>query len=394
LRDVMTEQVRLSGGQDVNVTKWLSRAALECIGQGGLGYAFHALDDTKSDSYSETLKRLGPAYFSLLLYRQFLPYLSKIGSPRFRRAVVDAVQWWGTLQELKDVSDKLHNITKEIYGAKVAALEKGDGFAAHQIGQGKDIMSVLLKANLSASEEDKLPDDEVFGQMNGLIFAAHDTATSAMSRILHLLALNQDAQKKLREEVTAARNTFGGDLNYDTLTSLPYLDAVCRETLRVYPPLTHFVRTTSKDIVLPLLWPIKSADGKLTINEIPLRKNTNVIGSILGANRCVEIWGPDGEDWKPERWLKHLPESVSKARLPGVYSYMMTFIGGGRACIGFKFAEMEMKLILSVLLEKFAFHPGQEEIFWNMGGVASPVVKDSKTNYPQLPLKVTFIDGE
>ncbi len=55
----MSEQVRLTGGQDVNVMKWLSRAALEFIGQGGLGYSFRALDDAKTDSYSETLKRLG-----------------------------------------------------------------------------------------------------------------------------------------------------------------------------------------------------------------------------------------------------------------------------------------------------------------------------------------------
>jgi len=59
LREVLSEQVRLADGQDVNVMKWLSRAALEFIGQGGLGYAFHALDDTKTDTYSETLKRLG-----------------------------------------------------------------------------------------------------------------------------------------------------------------------------------------------------------------------------------------------------------------------------------------------------------------------------------------------
>ncbi len=107
-----------------------------------------------------------------------------IGSPKFRRAVVDALPWT-SLQELKGVIDKLHSISKEIFDVKVAAFEKGDEFVAHQVGQGKDIMSVLcqsfsdsrlsfdsqliivptVKANWSASKEDKLPDDEVFGQM-------------------------------------------------------------------------------------------------------------------------------------------------------------------------------------------------------------------------------------
>ena len=56
-----------------------------------------------------------------------------------------------------------------------------------------------------------------------------------MSRILSVLAQNPDEQSKLREEVTTARKEHG-DLDYDKLQSLPYLDAVCRETLRVYPP--------------------------------------------------------------------------------------------------------------------------------------------------------------
>lgn len=73
---------------------------------------------------------------------------------------------------------------------------------------------------------------------------------------------------------------------------------------------------------MPLLWPIKSADGKSTIKEVPIKKNTNVIMSILGANRNTEIWGPDAEEWKPERWLKPLPESVSKAHMPGIYASM------------------------------------------------------------------------
>ncbi len=73
---------------------------------------------------------------------------------------------------------------------------------------------------------------------------------------------------------------------------------------------------------MPLLWPIKSADGKSTISEVPIKNNTNVIISVLGANRSTEIWGPDAEDWKPERWLKPLPESVAKAHMPGVYASM------------------------------------------------------------------------
>ncbi|KAH9950796.1 hypothetical protein B0H21DRAFT_681895, partial [Amylocystis lapponica] len=46
-------------------------------------------------------------------------------------------------------------------------------------------------------------------------------------------------------------------------------------------------------------------------------------------------------EWKPERWLSPLPSTVTEARVPGVYSNLVTFLGGGRGCIGFKFSEVE-----------------------------------------------------
>jgi hypothetical protein len=80
--------------------------------------------------------------------------------------------------------------------------------------------------------------------------------------------------------------------------------------------------STCEDIVLPLAWPVKSADGKREITSIPLQKGTDVIVSIYNANRSTRIWGPDAEEWKPERWLSPLPESVAKAHVPGVYASM------------------------------------------------------------------------
>lgn len=66
-----------------------------------------------------------------------------------------------------------------------------------------------------------------------LLFAAMDTTSNAMSRIVHMLSENQNAQDRLREELVNAQQEVGGDLDYDTLHELPYLDAVCRETLRL-----------------------------------------------------------------------------------------------------------------------------------------------------------------
>ena len=65
-----------------------------------------------------------------------------------------------------------------------------------------------------------------------LTFAAMDTTSGVLGRILFLLSIHQDVQNKLRQEITKARKS--GDLSYDELVALPYLEAVCRETLRMY----------------------------------------------------------------------------------------------------------------------------------------------------------------
>ena len=80
---------------------------------------------------------------------------------------------------------------------------------------------------------------------------------------------------------------------------------------------------TRKDMILPLSRPIPGSikDGN-PIHEVHIKNNTKVIVSILAANRNKDVWGEDAEEWKPERWLSPLPDSVAKAHLPGVYASM------------------------------------------------------------------------
>ena len=69
---------------------------------------------------------------------------------------------------------------------------------------------------------------------SAILFAAFDTSSTALSRILYLLALDPQRQVRLRQEIAEARN--GGDIPFDVLTTLPLLDGVVKETLRVYVP--------------------------------------------------------------------------------------------------------------------------------------------------------------
>ena len=66
-----------------------------------------------------------------------------------------------------------------------------------------------------------------------MTFAAMDTTSNVLSQILHLLAQHQDVQTRLRSEILEARHG-GQEFSYDQLCALPLLDAICRETLRLY----------------------------------------------------------------------------------------------------------------------------------------------------------------
>ncbi|KAF9002260.1 cytochrome P450 [Cyathus striatus] len=388
LHNTLVSQIQ-NGANELDMSNWMTRMALELVGQSGLGFSFDPMTEgAPSHPYSKAVKELVPAASRMSIFRGLLPLLSTIGTPGFRRWLLD-VSPFKSLHKIRDIVDVMHNTSVEILESKRMALTEGDETVAKQVAHGKDIMSILLKANMEASEEDKLSEHEVLAQMSTLTFAAMDTTSNALSRILHLLSLHPEVQEKLHQEV---RQAFAkhGDLAYDELESLSYLDAVCRETLRLYPPALRIARVANQDVILPLSNPVKGVDGN-DIQEIHVPKGTSVYVSILAANRNPEIWGEDSLEWKPERWLNPLPESVKEAHLPGIYSNLMTFNGGGRACIGFKFSQLEMKVVLAMLLKSFRFRPSDKEIFWAMHAVAVPIVVGGNPEVPCLPLKMSLV---
>ncbi|KAL0958366.1 hypothetical protein HGRIS_000507 [Hohenbuehelia grisea] len=380
-----------SGTHEVDMLSWISRTAVELIGQSGLGHSFDSLtEDHPEHPYPKVLKNLIPALFSMMIARGFLPWFTAIGPASLRRRALDLIPW-ARLQKAKSLTDYMHEVSHGILDDAKRKLEAGDEAMLARVGQGKDIMSILLRANMQASEENRLTDVELLGQVSTLMFAAMDTTSGALARTLQLLAEHPTVQDTLRDEILEAKKASDGDIPYDELVSLPYLDAVCRETLRRYPPISIQSRTTRKDTVMPLSEPITGVDGR-PIHEIGVPSNTNVIISIVASNTNPAIWGPDAMDWKPERWLAPLPSSVSSAHVPGVYSHLMTFLGGSRACIGFKFSQLEMKVVLAVLVETFRLSPTKDELFWNMTTISTPTVKGDPSGQPCMPLRLDLVD--
>ncbi|KXN87060.1 Cytochrome P450 4F8 [Leucoagaricus sp. SymC.cos] len=394
LRQALLTQVK-DGPREVDILHWMSRTALELIGQSGMGYSFDSLENDNAGAdlhpYSRSVKRFGGFLTGISVFiicNYLFPLANQLNFPRTKRWIVEHIpsQW---VQDMKDIADIMEETARDICRSKQEAILKGESD-----GGEKDIISILMRANASAAEEDKLTDEEVVAQVATLVFAAMDTTSSALSRILSLLVTHPHVQEKLRAELLEARRDNGGeDLSYDELVTLPYLDAVCRETLRVYPPLGTASRNVRKDMVLPLSKPLRTTSGT-EVTELIVPNGATVFISIIGANTNPEIWGPDSYEWKPERWLKPLPEKVGAAHMPGIYSNLMTFLGGSRACIGFKFSQLEMKVVLSILLTSFKFEDTGKTILWKMPGIASPVVEGKDVTRPALPIILSSLEEQ
>ena len=73
------------------------------------------------------------------------------------------------------------------------------------------------------------------------LIAGSDTTSAGIARILYVLASHPEAQETLRTELKQVNGALG-ELDHDSLHALPYLDAVCRETLRLFPPATFVHR--------------------------------------------------------------------------------------------------------------------------------------------------------
>ncbi|KAH9055229.1 cytochrome P450 [Lactarius vividus] len=374
--------------EEINVADWMGKLALELIGQAGLGYSF-GIFEGRDDEYCRALKEWIPTSSSLAVSRNLFPYVDKIFHPKVLKFLGRTLPW-PKLNYLMDLAETLNSKSKSIHEAKKRLLELGDDATVKQVGDGNDIISLLVRASLAGSEDIQLSEEELVAQMAVFLIAGTDTTSTALSRILQLLSLHPDVQDKLRNELKGAHED-NEELTHDQLVSLPFLEAVCRETLRLYPPVPGVMRTTRSDVVLPLSAPIRDVNG-CEVHEIFIPKNTNVFAQIHNLNRDPSIWGADAAEWKPERWLVPLPQSVADANIQGVYANTMTFIGGTRACIGFKFSQLEMKVVLSQIIPAFRFAPTEAEIVWRFGIISSPSVKGSVGMFhPKLPMIVSRV---
>lgn len=145
-----------------------------------------------------------------------------------------------------------------------------------------DFVSLLLNLKDTLSKEELAADGM-------LVFAGgFESSSSLMSFTLYELALNQDIQEKLREEILQAVQYNDGKVGYELLNSLKYLDMVTKEVLRKFPPIAINSRKCTKDFQVP--------DSDFIITE-----GTTVNINVFSLQRDAEYF-PDPLKFDPERF--------------------------------------------------------------------------------------------
>jgi cytochrome P450 len=187
-----------------------------------------------------------------------------------------------------------------------------------------DLLSMLLNAR--DEEGDPMPEDQLLDECVTLFVAGHETTAAALTWTWFLLAQHPPVIARLRAEVDSVLG--GRQISFADLNQLPYLEAVVKETLRLYPPAFGFGRQVMQPFTaLGHHFPHKAV----------------LLFSSYATHRRPDLWR-EPEAFRPERFL-------DTDNIPDRYTYF-PFGVGSRICLGNMFAMLEAQVILASMLQR------------------------------------------
>jgi len=371
------------------------------MGLAGFGYAFNALASKEQDKARQGENELAKA-FSVIFdaARQFrvmsvlevwFPFLR-----RFRRNNAVMTQARATMRRigLELIEERRSEAIAEMRAAAAGDVD-GDRSVL-----GKDLLSVLIRSSLTTSISQQMSISEILSQISTFLAAGNDTTATAITWALYALSTSPTSQSRLRAALWTIQppsssptdtNPNRLDRLFNDIQSLPYLDWVVRESLRLHSPATSTMRVCEKDVdVIPTAETWVGRDG-VERKGIKVKKGDIITVPIQAVNRSRRIWGEDAGVFRPERWEHPPQESFG---IPGLYSNILTFLNGNplygnRACIGYKFAVAEIKIFLYVLLRamEFSIDPCLV-VEKKVSIVTRPIIKSEPHLGNQMPLNI------
>ncbi|KAI0051240.1 cytochrome-450 hydroxylase [Auriscalpium vulgare] len=386
--DMIREQTSEKGAEEgksmkLDVCHWISRATFDVIGLAGFDYQFNAIQNESNElflAYKEMFEvAVSQAQSLKAMFSIYLPIILTLFPDESTRAVARG-------------QETIQRVASQLVQEKKAQIQQGE--ESGKAYGGKDLLSLLLKSNAATDlpESQRISDEDILHNINTFMFAGSDTTSLAVTWTLLLLAKYPDMQTRLRRELLAAsrpdRTSDESILaHFNELNALTFLDNVCRESLRLVPPVHSSLRVATQDDVIPVS---PGPDG-MPRDAFRIRKGTFVHVPVEALNLDREIWGPDGWQFNPDRW-NDLPEAA--AALPGLYSNTLSFSAGPRSCIGLRFSMIEMKTFLYILLTSFVFTEAEEKVVKANVVLTRPYVKGRFTDGSQCPMIVTPYNPE
>ena len=189
---------------------------------------------------------------------------------------------------------------------------------------------------------------ELRAQLLNILLAGRDTTASLLSWLMHELIRHPEIFQKLRSTIIEEFGTYDNPQNitFSTLKSCTYLQHCLNETLRLWTVVPGNSRRANKNTTLPKGG---GPDGESPV-VIPAHSEVNY--SVHVMHRRKDLWGPDAEEFKPERF---------QGRRPGWE--FLPFNGGPRICIGQQFAMTEASYVVVRLLQRFdALQPAEGQL--------------------------------
>ncbi|XP_053619582.1 cytochrome P450 4V2-like isoform X2 [Plodia interpunctella] len=191
-------------------------------------------------------------------------------------------------------------------------------------------------------------DDELMGEVNTIITAGYTTTSSSLTSLFMLLGTHPEAQEKLYQELQSVLGSSERDIVMEDLERLPYLDAVVKESVRLYPAAPIVFRYSEKPYVLKNF-------------TIPPKRFYAI--NLYGANRH-QVWGPDSFEFKPERWL-------DPKMLPPAHAFT-SFMLGKRDCVGKRYGLSSMKIMTVHVVKRYKIFSDISKCQFKIGVIMRP----------------------
>ena len=198
----------------------------------------------------------------------------------------------------------------------------------------------------------------------GFLNGAYDTTHVTLFWILYHLARYPEAQAKLAAEIDAeVGGDLGADPTFEQCKNCPYLHAVIQESLRCQPTVPVNMREN---------------DAEINVNGTTVPAGSSIIPYTVAAFKDAAAFGPEPGLFRPERFLGD-GAGAKKAR-----SSFAGFGSHSRMCVGFKFAEAELKAILTHLVQRYTVGLADPDM------AEPPVMMESGVTAPVEKFKLTF----